>query len=227
MSGVRPSTCHEWPRFCAELRAAAVWAGGAKYARLVPRPPRHQVAGGTYHVNDRGNRRQTIFRADPDYELFLSLLGTMVTRLGWVCHAYCLMPNHLHLLLTTPEPNLSYGLQRLLGSYAQVFNERHGVDGHLFQGRFHSVLVESTEHLLELARYLPLNPVRAHLCPHPADWRWSSYRATAGLEREPRGLSTEWLLREFDADVQAARRAFAAFVRDGMASGQAPLREAA
>ncbi len=193
----------------------------------MPRPPRHQVAGGTYHISNRGNRRQTIFRADPDYEVFLSLLGKVVRRLGWVCHAYCLMPNHVHLLLTTPEANLSGGLQRLLGSYARLFNDRHGVDGHLFQGRFRSVVVERTEHLLEVARYLPLNPVRAELCPDPAEWRWSSYRATAGLEAEPPGLPTEWLLRQFDEDVHAARRAFAAFVRDGMASADAQRRQAA
>jgi len=193
----------------------------------MPRPPRQEVAGGTYHVSNRGNRRQTIFRADPDYELFLSLLGKVVNRLDWVCHAYCLMPNHVHLLLTTPEANLSGGLQRLLGSYARLFNDRHGVDGHLFQGRFRSVLVERTEHLLEVARYLPLNPVRAELCPDPAEWRWSSYRATAGLEADPPGVSTEWLLGQFHADVHAARREFVAFVRDGMASAEAEREQAA
>lgn len=193
----------------------------------MPRPPREQLSNGIYHVFSRGNRRQVIFRADPDYALFVSLLGRVATRLGWLCHAYCLMPNHFHLVLTTPDANLSYGMQRLSGSYAQLFNEHHGVEGHLFQGRFHSVRIERNEHLLEVARYVVLNPVRARLCAHPGDWRWSSYRATVGLERPPRGLSAAWLLGQFHDELHAARRAFAAFVRDGMAPGNARRQKAA
>ncbi len=190
------------------------------------RSHRPQVAGGIYHVTARGNRRQRIFLSDPDNELFLGLLGRTAARLGWLCHAYCLMPNHFHLVVTTPEANLSRGMQWLCGTYAHVFNEIHGVDGHLFQGRFQSVLVERTEHLVELARYVPLNPVRARLCLDPSDWRWSSYRATAGLDRPSPGLAPEWLLRQFGEDATKARRAFVAFVAEG-GDARSPLRGAA
>src|SRR5438874_2291483 len=141
------------------------------------RPRRLQVAGGFFHVTARGNRRQPVFTDDVDVERFLAILAEVAARYGWRVHAYCLMTNHYHLLVETPEANLSAGFHRLNFLYAQWFNRRHGLDGHLFQGRFHSVLIERQEHLIELARYIVLNPVRAGLCGHPGEWRWSSYRA--------------------------------------------------
>ena len=180
------------------------------------RAPRIRPAGGIFHITSRGNRRQEIFTDDIDREQFLAILGDVVGRYGWRCHAYCLMKNHYHLLVETPTPNLSEGMHRLNFLYAQHFNRRHGVAGHLFQGRFHSVLVQGTRHLLELSRYVVLNPVRAGLCRAARDWRWSSCPAFLGLTRPPRFLTIEFLLSQFGPDVPRARKAFGAFVLDAV-----------
>jgi REP element-mobilizing transposase RayT len=181
----------------------------------VPRGPRVQPAGGIFHVTARGNRRQEIFVDDQDRVQFLALLAVVVARLGWRCHAYCLMTNHFHLLVETPVESLSLGMQRLNGAYAQAFNRRHGYDGHLFQGRFHSVAVESDWHLFELSRYIVLNPVRAGLCAHPGAWRWSSYRAlVARPANAPAGQELDGLLAQFADDARLARQRYEAFVAD-------------
>jgi REP element-mobilizing transposase RayT len=157
---------------------------------------------------------------------FLDRLEEVVAAYGWLVHAYCLMPNHYHLVLETPEPNLSDGMHRLNFLTAQSFNRRHEVDGHLFQGRFHSPLVESDRHLLELSRYVVLNPVRAGLVRHPADWRWSSYRAAVGLAPQPAFLTLDTVLGYFVGDEAAARRRYDAFVLESMPP-QAPAQLAA
>jgi putative transposase len=182
----------------------------------VARPHRIAPPGGTFHITARGNRRQEIFVDDRDRWRFLELLGTAVSRHAWRCHAYCLMPNHFHLMVETPAGGISEGMHHLNGRYAQWFNRRHEFDGHLFQSRYHSVLLESNWHLLELSRYIVLNPVRAHLCRDPVDWRWSSYRASMALVRTPSFLTVDWLLAQFGADLESARAAFRRFV------GEAP-----
>lgn len=186
------------------------------------RPPRLQLAGGIYHVTSRGNRRQEIFTDDRDRLRFLVLLDQVANRVGWVGHAYCLMPNHFHLVVETPSPTLSAGLQWLNGSYAQWFNWRHRKDGHLFQGRFHSVLVETDPHLLELSRYTVQNPVRARLCASPIDWPWSSCRAMLGLAPPADFLAVRRVLGHFGTDLDRARRAFHTFVHDAASNGQVP-----
>lgn len=180
----------------------------------VPRRPRLLAPNGIYHVTARGNRRQMIFQDDRDRRTFLVFLRRVVARKGWLCHAYCLMPNHFHLVLQIRSSNLSVGMQALNSRYAERFNRRHELEGHLFQGRFHSVAVESDWHLLELARYLALNPVRGGLCAAPADWPWSSYRALAGLHPRPRFLTVERLLGYFGSDADSCREAFRVFVQD-------------
>jgi putative transposase len=180
------------------------------------RPPRAQVPGGIFHITARGNRRQEIFFDDRDRRRFLELLGAAVSRHGWRCHAYCLMPNHFHLMVETPAADLSAGMHLLNGRYAQWFNRSHEFEGHLFQSRFHSVLVVSTWHLLELSRYIVLNPVRARLCRDPADWRWSSYRASMALVPRPELLTVDWLLRQFGPDPESARPAFRRFVGEAL-----------
>ncbi len=130
------------------------------------------------------------------------------------------MDNHVHLLLETPNENLSEGMQQLLGQYAQGFNRRHGFDGHLFQGRFDSRLVASNWHLLELARYIVLNPVRARMRATAGEWAWSSYRAAAGTTPAPKFLTLDWLLAQFGRDRAAARAAYTRFVME------APIRAA-
>ncbi len=165
-------------------------------------------------MTNRGNRRQGIFLDSEDHLGFLSLLDQLAGRRGWRGYSYCLMPNHYHLVLETPGPDLSVGMQWLNGRFAQAFNHRHARDGHLFQGRFHSLLVESDWHLLELSRYLALNPVNARLCKHPGEWPWSSYPAVAGLEPPRRFLAPRRVLKHFGQTPQAARSRFEEFVND-------------
>lgn len=162
---------------------------------------RREQAPGIYHVTSRGNRGQPVFPGDDDHGRFLELLEGVCSKAAWVIHAYCLMPNHYHLVVEIDAPTLSSGLQSLNGVYAQTFNHRHHFVGHLFQGRFHSARVETDAHLLELARYLPLNPVRGRLCDEPADWPWSSYRATLGLSRPAPWLSVDRVLELFARHV--------------------------
>jgi putative transposase len=180
----------------------------------MPRPPRLQVPGGIYHITARGNRRQPTFLDSDDHRFHLWCLNKVVAECEWECDGFCHMPNHFHMLIRTPKPNLSSGMQRLNGLYAQVFNNRHGLSGHVFQGRFHSVLVEGEGHLLELARYMDLNPVRAGLCDHPLDWRWSSCRALMGLVAKPDFLNVTWLLGQFGRDLEYARQRYLAFLED-------------
>jgi REP element-mobilizing transposase RayT len=180
------------------------------------RPLRLQFPGAVYHVTARGNAGQAIFADDTDRTRFLELLEREIEQQRWRCHAYCLMGNHYHLLIETPEANLSRGMARLNMTYAQGFNRRHERLGHLFQGRYKAIVVAKDSHLLELCRYLVLNPVRAGLVESPAGWRWSSYRATASAKGTPDWLTTRWILRRFDAQDGRARRAYRRFVAEGM-----------
>jgi REP-associated tyrosine transposase len=180
----------------------------------MPRPLRLRPAGGIFHLTARGNRRENIFLDEIDRERFLDLLTTVIARRAWICHAYCLMDNHVHLLIETSNEDLSEGMQQLLGQYAQGFNRRHGFDGHLFQGRFDSRLIVSNWHLLELARYIVLNPVRAGMRASAAEWAWSSYRAAAGTIQAPSFLTLDWLLGQFGRDCTAAREAYRRFVME-------------
>jgi putative transposase len=179
------------------------------------RPLRVEFEGAVYHITSRGNAGVEIFLDDRDRLRFLEVLCNVVDRFGWVCHAYCLMTNHYHLLIETPEPNLSRGMQHLNGVYTQWFNRRHSRTGHLVQGRFKSILVEKESYLLELARYVVLNPVRAKMVRSVRDWRWSSYRATAGQVEPPDFLATDWLLSQFVKDPSQAAHAYRRFVRQG------------
>ncbi len=179
------------------------------------RPLRIEYSGAVYHVTCRGNARERIYRVDPDRSLFLATLGQVVDRYTWRCHAYCLMPNHYHLVVETLEPSLSRGMRQLNGVYTQEFNRRHLRTGHVFQGRFKAILVQRDAYLLELSRYVVLNPVRAQLARTARDWPWSSYRATAGLEPAAPFLTTAWLLDQFHTSTPRARDAYRAFVSAG------------
>jgi putative transposase len=178
----------------------------------LPRPLRQQVEGGIYHLVTRGVRKLPIFTDDRDRERFLWLLDVTAERYGWQIHAYCLMTNHFHLLVTTPKPNVSAGMQYLNGRYCQWFNWRHGYEGHVVERRFFSSIVKSDRQLLAVARYIVLNPVRAQLCGFAADWPWSSYRSTvAEVGGVPR--LSRWVLRLFSSELEEARQRFGAFVR--------------
>jgi REP element-mobilizing transposase RayT len=179
------------------------------------RPLRLEYEGAVYHVTSRGNAREDIFLNDRDRGRFLEILGDVVARYGWICYAYCLMTNHYHLLIETPGASLSRGMQLLNGVYTQWFNRQHGRVGHLLQGRFKAILVEKESHLLELARYIVLNPVRAKVVRSVRDWPWSSYRATSGQTDVPQFLVVDWVLSQFDPDPARAVRAYRRFVRQG------------
>jgi REP element-mobilizing transposase RayT len=180
----------------------------------MPRPPRVQAAGAIYHVTTRGNRKQDIFIDTDDRARFLQLVQQAVDRLGWLCHAYCLMTNHYHLLVQTREADISQGMHRLNGVYANWFNWRHEFTGHLFERRFHDEVVEGQAHLLELTRYIVLNPVRAGLKNHAGEWFWSSYNATIGRLEQPSFLTTTLVLSLFSDDSSRARELYPAFVEE-------------
>ena len=154
--------------------------------------------------------------------MFLKILGQVVRRFNWLCHAYCLMGNHYHLLIETPEGNLSAGMRQLNGVYTQAFNRAHRRDGHILRGRFAAVLVEKESHLLELCRYVVLNPVRAAIVARPEQYHWSSYLPTLGKAARPALLTTEWLLRNFSTALPESRRRYRQFVREGMDSNESP-----
>ena len=179
------------------------------------RPLRLEFSGAVYHVTSRGNARQDIVVDDRDRSQFLTLLAHVVDRYEWLCHAYCLMDNHYHLLIETPQPNLSLGMRQLNGRYTQAYNRRHERVGHLLQGRFTAILVEKEAHLLALCRYVVLNPVRAKLVSHPRRWAWSSYRATVGEIKAHAWLTIDWILGQFGARVRPAQERYRAFVAEG------------
>jgi putative transposase len=158
------------------------------------RPLRIEFAGALYHVTSRGDRREDIYADDTDRDTWLAVLDEVCHRFNWAVHAYCLMSNHYHLPLETPEGNLSAGMRQLNGVYTQRANQRHGKVGHVFQGRYKAVLVEREAHLLELARYVVLNPVRARIVREAGAWPWSSYRAMVGRVPAPPWLEVDGLL---------------------------------
>lgn len=176
---------------------------------------RLEFPGAIWHITSRGNQRHDIFLDEEDRRSFLARLGSNVTMYRWRLHAWVLMSNHYHLLVETPEPNLARGMQQFNGWYAQAFNRRHGRVGHVVQGRYKGILVERESHLLELARYLALNPVRAGVVRHAEEYGWSSYRETAGLRKPSAWLETGWILSQFGRDRESATLRFRRFVAQG------------
>jgi REP element-mobilizing transposase RayT len=185
----------------------------------VARQLRIQYQGAVYHTTSRGNARNYIFQHEKDRNDLLTILEKTVKRHNWLCHAYCIMGNHYHLLVETPDANLAKGMQLLNQMYTQRYNRRHKRVGHVFQGRYKSFLVEKEAHLLELSRYIVLNPVRANLVDCPSKWRWSSYNATAGHGWPRSFLTTEWILSQFSFRKGEARRLYKEFVHDGIGMG--------
>jgi putative transposase len=160
----------------------------------MPRSPRGEAAGAIHHVFARGTEKLPIFRDDADCQVYLAILRGVLHVYGWNCLGYCLMTNHPHLLLETPEPNLGEGMKRLHGAYAQFFNLRYERSGHLFAGRFKNVPITDEVQLLVAIRYVANNPVEAGLCATPSDWRRSSCAATLGLRGDP-WIDAEHVLR--------------------------------
>jgi REP element-mobilizing transposase RayT len=186
------------------------------------RPLRIEIPGALYHVTSRGDRREAIVDDDADRELWLDVLGRTLTRYDGAVLAYCLMDNHYHLVLHTRRANLSRIMRDVNGIYTQAYNRAHGTVGHLFQGRFKAILVDRDPYLLEVCRYVDLNPVRAGVVDDPAHWPWSSYRALTGAVAVPPWLDAAALHGALlgneittTAERRRARRRYEAFVAQG------------
>ena len=177
----------------------------------MPRKRRELIAGGVYHVYARGNNRRLIYEDDRDRLKYLALLGEVVGREGWRCLSYCLMDNHVHLLVETPQPNLDVGMRRLHGDYARIFNKRHTRSGHVFQGRYGAEPLKREAHLFAAAAYIAANPVDAGLCADPHAWPWGSH-SVAGTAAEPPWLDTARLLALYEALGGDAHQRYASSV---------------
>ncbi|MDB2384413.1 transposase [Endozoicomonas sp.] len=180
------------------------------------RPLRIQYAGALYHVTSRGNERKAIYRKDADFQLFLDTLTDVCQQFNWTIHSFCLMTNHYHLVVETPDANLSEGMRQLNGVYTVRFNRLYGRVGHLFQGRYKAILVDKAAYLMELSRYVVLNPVRANMVSSPDQWAWSSYGYTTGLYDSPAWLATDATLCHFASNRDDAILKFAQFVANGV-----------
>ncbi len=174
-----------------------------------------EYAGALYHVTSRGDRREDIYFDDDDRIAWLKILDGVCGRFNWVVHAYCQMTNHYHLLVETVDGNLSRGMRQLNGQYTQHFDRRHGMVDHLFQGRYKAIVVQKETYLLELTRYVVLNPIRARIVRRLENWPWSSYRAVAGLDEGPQWLDTDWLLSQFGKRRKKAIERYRKFTFEG------------
>lgn len=182
------------------------------------RPLRIEFPDALYHVTCRGNEQRAIFRSDRDRKAFLGFLAEAVRRFGWSITAWVLMTNHFHLVIQTPQPNLSKGMHWFNSAYVGWFNRVHKRSGHLYQGRFKAFLIEKEAYFAEVLRYVVLNPVRAHMVERPENYKWSSYRATAGLDAAPDWLDLASVLPFFHherEDAQADYREFVCAKIDG------------
>jgi REP element-mobilizing transposase RayT len=180
------------------------------------RRPRIEVPGGYYHVHTRGNDRQDIYFGNWSGRLFLRELERAVGRFEWRILAYCLMPNHYHVVMQIGDAGLSDGMSELNGRYAKISNWKNRRINHLFGKRFSSWLIEDDDYLFEVLRYVVLNPVRARMVRHAWRWRWSSMRPTLGLDPPRQLLDVDWLLSHFSDDAAAAPSVFARWVAAGV-----------
>ncbi|MCB1875421.1 MAG: transposase [Chromatiales bacterium] len=179
------------------------------------RPLRIEFPGGVYHVTSRGNRGFSIFQGEADRTVFLDVLAGVHDRFRWLIHAYCLLDEHYHLLIETPEANLSAGMRQLNGVYTQSVNRRHDSSGHVFQGRYKAILVQKDSHLLRVSRHIALNPVRVALTRSARDWKWGSYRALAGLAEPPAWMECTWTWEQLAPDEKQAQKEYRAYVKAG------------
>jgi putative transposase len=180
------------------------------------RPLRIELAGGLYHVTSRGDRREDIYHGDADRHAWLDLFAQVCRQYNWICHAWCQMTNHYHIIIETAEGNLAQGMRQLNGVYTQTINRTYRRVGHVFQGRYKAILVEKDSYLLELARYVVLNPVRAGMVADAAQWPWSSYAAMIGNQTVPSWLQTDWILGQFSPQRSNGIALYIDFVRAGV-----------
>ena len=208
----------------ANIDSHDIGSGNGRYASRMTRPLRIEFPGALYHVTARGNRRSLIYIDDIDRWEWLRALTEVCTRFNFVIPAYCQMGNHYHLMIETPDGNLSQGMRHFNSIYSQYFNRRHRQVGHVFQGRFKAILVQKENYLLELSRYIVLNPVRAHCVESAGEWTWSSYRSTIGQTDAPTWLDCDWLLERFGDCKKDACSAYEKFVAAGI-DAPSPLGE--
>lgn len=189
------------------------------------RPLRIEYTGAFYHVTSRGNEQKDVFKSQKDREKFLEYLTSATKRYGAIIHAYCLMSNHYHLLLETPEGNLAQIMRHINGAYTTYFNVKRKRAGHLFQGRYKEILVEADEYATELSRYIHLNPVRAGMAARPEEYQWSSYGSYIGPNKMTEWLKTEFILGYFSVNAADANNKYRQFVEDLLGSEyESPLR---
>lgn len=180
------------------------------------RPIRLEFPDALYHITSCGERRENIYDDDADREAFLKIFSKVIEQNNWYCYSYCLMNNHYHLLVQTPDVNLSKGMRPLNGIYTQYYNCRHGLTDHLFQGRYKSILVDQDAYLAELIRYIVLNPVKAGMVKSVEKWVWSSYRAMVGMTPSPEWLASEFLLSQLSKQRKTAIKRYWQFVSEGL-----------
>ncbi|MHC4455196.1 MAG: REP-associated tyrosine transposase [Planctomycetota bacterium] len=180
------------------------------------RPLRIEYDGAVYHVTSRGNVRRPIYKDDEDRKAYLEILTQVNKRYNWLCHAYCLMNNHYHLIIETPDGNLSEGMRQLNGVYTQTYNKRHRKVGHIYQGRYKAILIQKESHLLEVSRYVVLNPVRAKIVIKPEQWKWSSYRGTSSKDKPHTCLTVDWILGQFGRKKRQAEKSYREFIAAGI-----------
>lgn len=203
-----------------------VRSGYGNFAILwdMARPLRVEYPGALYHVISRGNAQQPIFLTDHDRYNFLRNLKACIELHNLICHAYCLMDNHYHLLIETPDGNLSKGMRDINGNYTQAFNATNRRVGHVLQGRYKAFVIEKEHYLLEVSRYIVNNPVKAKMVDQAHEYRWSSYRATSGHRAKPSWLETDFTLSFFSKEKQAAQKQFRRFVKEGI-DNESPYNE--
>jgi len=183
------------------------------------RPLRLEFHNALYHITSRGDRRENIYEDNTDRIAFLNIFASVIDQFNWSCFAYCLMDNHYHLLVQTPDANLSKGMRQLNGVFTQAYNRRHNKTGHLFQGRYKAILVDEDAYLLELSRYIVFNPVKARMVKLAGNWQWSSYQAMTGKIAAPQWLSVNYMLSQFSKQRKTAIRKYEEFVADGVVNG--------
>lgn len=188
-------------------------------ASEMARKPRLEVEGGLYHLITRGNNRRRIFGDADDYQKMLKLIADTKRKLPFYFYSYCLMPNHIHLLVERQQEAISRIMHRVLTAYSRYYNRKNGRVGHLFQKRYKAILCQSDQYLAELIRYIHLNPVRAKMVSNPAAFRYSSHRAYLGMD-EPWLVDVDAVLRYFGATKKLARERFEVFVNAGLKVGR-------
>ena len=177
------------------------------------RPLRIEYSGAFYHITSRGNEQKDIFKSKKDREKFISYLESASVRYGAVIHAYCLMSNHYHLIIETPNGNLSQIMKHINSSYTTYYNIKRKRSGHLLQGRYKAILIDGDAYATELSRYIHLNPIRAGIVSVPEEYPWMSYRFYIG-EKAPDWLTTGFTLEYFSKDIEIAKVKYKLFVHD-------------